>query len=206
MDYKTVTEFSESLFQKYSTEEPMKDKFLFAKALQNNSRFYDDVKADFFDQVNHICRLENHHIQKCSFRKVLLTNIKNMIMWQEYFKKNAPGEGRLIYSFLQDSTKNTSFENFEKQSAYFQLYSEALYSLFQCVLNRFYDQIIENSYSVILLTVFRLYYQKMFESILCHQRGEIFEEMDELLQLKELIEKIEEPALKGDERAYDPPT
>ena len=58
-----------------------------------------------------------------------------------------------IYSVLKYSCQGVDQDEFEKQSAYFQLYSEAMYSLMQSILNRYYDESIENNYSVMLVKV-----------------------------------------------------
>ena len=203
MDYQDVLDYSQDLFKHYATEEKAREKFLFAKALHNNKWFYKDVEQEFITRVKAICGDEDHQFQKLAFRKVLLDNIKNMVMWQEFFKRDSEEDSKLIFSFMKDSFKKMTHEEFEKQSAYFQLYSEALYSMVQCILNRFYDEAIENSYSVMLTKVWRLYYEQYYNSILAKIRGTEFPGAESLSKLNTLLEKVEASALKGDELVYD---
>ncbi len=203
MDIGTVKDFGQRIFDQYANEEEAKKKFLFAKALQNNSQLNGDVHQAFFSVVNDVCSKDNHLDQKCAFRKTLIENIKNMVMWQEYFKRNTDVDGKVIFKYLKGDQDEIRFEEFEKQSAYFQLYSEALYTLIQSVLNRFYDEEIENNYSIILAKTYRLYYQHLFDSITAQSRGTSAIDTDMLEKLKDLFIKVEEPALRGEELVYD---
>ncbi|MCH6580672.1 MAG: hypothetical protein IH802_09990 [Nitrospinae bacterium] len=58
--------------------------------------------------------------------------------------------------------------------AYFQLYSEALYSLMQGVLNRFYDEVFENNYSTMLTRIWRTYFEHYFKFIVAKSQGREF--------------------------------
>jgi len=203
MDFKSVLDYSQELFKHYATEEKAREQFLFAKALHNNEWFYKDVEQEFFTRVKAICGDDNHQSQKLAFRKVLLDSIKNMVMWQEFFKRDSTEDSKQIFSFMKDSFKGMTHEEFEKQSAYFQLYSEAMYSLVQCILNRFYDEAIENNYSVMLTKVWRLYYEQYFKSILAKINGTEFLGGESMSQLNTVVGKVEGSALNGDELVYD---
>jgi len=203
MDSQGVLEFSKELFGHYATEEKPREKFLFAQALQNNDKFHDDVKREFLAKVDKICSTENHQKQKRAFRKALLENIKNMVMWKEFFKREGTAESQMIFSVMKKSLESMSFEEFEKQMAYFQLYSEALYSLMQGVLNRFYDEVFENNYSTMLAQIWRRYFEHYFNCIVAQSQGTEFPGRDFLAQLNTILEKVEASALKGDELTYD---
>ncbi len=203
MDSESVLEYSQNLLKHYATEEEARERFLFAKALYNNEWFYKDVEQEFFVRVKAICGDDNHQSQKLAFRKVLLDNIKNMVMWQEFFKRDSEEDSKQIFSFMKESFKKMTHEEFEKQSAYFQLYSEALYSLVQCILNRFYDEAIENNYSVMLTKVWRLYFEQYYNSILAKINGTEFSGGEALSQLNAVLEKVEASTLKGEELVYD---
>ena len=203
MDSKDVLDYSKQLFDHYSTEKEPREKFLFAKALQSNEQLHEDVKRDFFARVELICDDENHREQKLAFRKILLENIKNMVMWQEFFKRESEEESKLIYSFLKESFQNVSHDEFEKQSAYFQLYSEALYSLTQSVLNRYYDEVIENNYSTMLTKAWRIYFENYFNSILAKVQGKEYSDEGSLVKLNQVLKKVEAAALQGEDLAYN---
>ncbi len=203
MDSQSILEYSRELFGHYSTGKEAREKFLFAKALQNNKRFHEDVKREFFAKVENICGEDNHQKQKLAFRKVLLENIKHMVMWQEFFKRESEEDSRIIFSFLKDSFKEMTHEEFEKQSAYFQLYSEALYSLTQCILNRFYDEEFEDNYSIMLTKVRRIYFEQYFNFIVAKSRGVEYPGGESLAQLNAILEKVEASALNGEDLKYD---
>ena len=203
MDSQGVLEYSKDLFGHYATEEEPREKFLFAKALQNNDKFHDDVKREFLAKVEKNCSTEDHQEQKRVFRKSLLENIKNMVMWQEFFKREGTDESQMIFSVMKNSLESMSFEEFEKQMAYFQLYSEALYSLTQCVLNHFYDEVFENNYATMLTKVWRTYFEHYFNCIVAQSQGTEFPGRDSLAKLNTILEKVEVSALKGDELTYD---
>lgn len=203
MDSQSVLDYGRELFGHYSTEEEPRERFLFAKALQNNDKFHDDVKREFLAKVEEICGAENHQEQKRAFRKLLLENIKNMVMWQEFFKREGTDESQMIFSVLRDSFESMSFEEFEKQMAYFQLYSEALYYLTQRVLNRFYDEVFENNYSTMLTRIWRTYFEHYFKFIVAKSQGREFLGRDSLAQLNTILEKVEASALKGEDLAYN---
>lgn len=199
----SVVDFSKELFTHYSTEEEAREKFLFAKALQNNEQFREEVKQEIFSKVEEVCGDEDHRKQKLAFRKALLEHIKNMVMWQEYFKKEGTEEAKLIFSFLKDSFKSVSHDEFEKQTAYFQLYSEAQYSLLQGILNRFYDEVFENNYSTMLTKVWRVYFGQYFDFIVAKAQGREFQNEDTMAQLNTVLEKVAAAALSGEDRVYD---
>jgi len=203
MDTKSVLDYSQELFKLYSTSEESREKFLFSKALHNNEQFREEVKKEFFEKVESICGEDNHQEQKLAFRKTLMESIKNMVMWQEYFKRDSDEESKLIFSMMQDSFKEMTHDQFEKQSAYFQLFSEAIYSMIQSILNRYYDQVIENNYSVMLTKAWRIYFENYFTAILAKARGEVFDAAEALGKLKGVLEQVETDALKGEERVYD---
>lgn len=203
MESKDVLDYSKELFKLYSTEEKAREQFMFAKALHNNQHFHDEVREEFFKNVEAICSEDNHQEQKLAFRKTLMENIKNMVMWQEFFKRDSQEDSKLIYSMMQESFKNLSHEDFEKQSAYFQLFSEAIYSMTQSILNRYYDQVIENNYSVMLIKAWRIYFENYFNSVIAKARGVEFDAAEALTKLKEVLSQVEGDALKGEERVYD---
>ena len=126
-----------------------------------------------------------------------------MVMWQEFFKREGTDESQMIFSVLRDSFESMSFEEFEKQMAYFQLYSEALYYLTQRVLNRFYDEVFENNYSTMLTWIWRTYFEHYFKFIVAKSQGREFLGRDSLAQLNTILERVEASALKGEELAYN---
>jgi len=203
MDSQSVLDFSKELFAHYSTGEEAREKFLFAKALQNNEQFREDVRREFFSKVEEMCGGQDHREQKLAFRKMLLDNIKNMVMWQEFFKREGTEEAQLIFSFWKDSFKGMDFEEFEKQTAYFQLYSEAQYSLLQGVLNRFYDEVFENNYSTMLTKVWRIYFEQYFNFIVAQAQGKEFQGEESMERLNTILKKVEAAALNGEDRVYD---
>jgi hypothetical protein len=203
MDSQGVLDYSKGVFTHYSTGEEAREKFLFAKALQNNEQLCEDVKREFFARVEEVCGDDNHQQQKRAFRKTLLENIKNMVMWQEYFKREAGEESQMIYSFLKTSFKDISHDEFERQSAYFQLYSEAMYSMLQSILNRYYDESIDNNYSVMLVKVWRVYFEHYFNSIVSKAQGKEFPDDGSQAKLNEMLKKVEASALQGDDLVYD---
>lgn len=203
MTDQNVLDFSKELFTHYSTGEEARDKFLFAKALQNNGQFREDVSRDFFSKVEEVCSGQDHREQKLAFRKMLIENIKNMVMWQEFFKKEGTEEAQLIFSILKDSFKAESLDEFEKQMAYFQLYSEAHYSLLQAILNRFYDEVFENNYSAMLTRVWRTYFELYFNMIVAKARGKAFPAGESMAQLDTILDKVQASALNGEELVYD---
>ena len=201
MDSQSVLDYSKKIFDHYSTEEEARERFLFAKALQNNDHLREDVKREFFARVEVVCDDDNHRKQKQAFRKMLLENIKNMVMWQEYFKREK--DSQAIYSVLKDSFKGVDQDEFEKQLAYFQLYSEAMYSLLQSILNRYYDESIENNYSVMLVKAWRVYFEQYFNSIVAKVQGTEFTGSEPLAKLQEILKKVEASTLEGDDLVYD---
>ena len=203
MDSQSVLDYGGELFVHYATEKEPREKFLFAKALQNNDKLCDDVKREFFARMDEICGTENHQEQKRAFRKSLLENMKNMMMWQEFFKREGTDESQMIFSVMKNSFESMSLEEFEKQTAYFQLYSEALYSLMQGVLNRFYDEVIENNYSTMLAQIWRKYFEHYFNFIVAKSQGTEFLGRESLTHLNTILEKVEASALKGDELTYN---
>jgi len=203
MDTQSVIDYSKELFDHYSTEEQAREKFLFAKALQNNDQLCADVKREFFMRIEAICSDANHQKQKLAFRKELLGNIKNMVMWQEYFKMDIEEDSQVIYSFLKESFNDIDREEFEKQLAYFQLYSEAMYSLLQSILNRYYDEAITNNYSLMLTKIWRVYFEHYFNSIVAKAQGKEFLGGESLVKLNEISQKVEASALQGDDLVYD---
>jgi len=202
MEEGSVKNYGEEMFQKFTTEEKVREQYLFAKALHNNEQLRGDVERDFHAKLNEICGQENHQQQKIEFRRVLIENIRNMIMWQEYFKRDSNEESEAIFTFLNPEGPDLDFNQFEKQSAYFQLYSEALFSLYQCILNKFYDEVIENNYSAMLTQTYRVYYKNLFDSIMAQTQGKAHPASEMIGQLKEVFAKVEEPALRGEERVY----
>jgi len=204
MEFNTVMSYSARLFHQYSASSALAEQYPFALALQENPDFHEDVKKEFLDRISEICGAKDHYAQKCALRKKLVTHIRNMVLWEEYFQKRGPdAERQLIYVYFKESWGNVPFAEFEKQTAYFQLYSTALYTLFRAVLERYYDQVIEKSYARLLVKSYRSYYQRMFESILCQSRGEPYGQMEIVLRLKESITAIERLTFSGDEQAYD---
>ena len=158
-------------------------------------------QAGVFRTGRGVCDNENHRKQKQAFRKMILENIKNMVMWQEYFKRGK--DSQAIYSVLKDSFKGVDQDEFEKQSAYFQFYSEAMYSLLQSILNRYYDESIENNYSVMLVKVWRIYFNQYYNSVVAKVQGTEFMGSGTLAQLKEILKKVEASALQGEDLVYD---
>jgi hypothetical protein len=204
MEFNTVMAYSARLFHQYAASSALGTQHPFARALQENPDFYDDVKKEFFDRIAEVCVAKGHYGQKCALRKTLVTHIRNMVLWEEYFqKRSAEAERQLIYVYFKESWGNVPFTEFEKQTAYFQLYSTALYTLFRAVLERYYDQVIEKSYARLLVKSYRSYYQRLFESILYQIRGEPYLEMEIVLRLKDSITAIERLTFSGDEKAYD---
>ena len=203
MDSQSVIEYIKGVFTHYSTGEEAREKFLFSKALQNNDQLCEDVKRGFLGRVEAVCGDDNHQSQKRAFRKTLLENIQNMVMWQEYFKRNEGDDSKMIYSFLKASFKNIGHDEFEKQMAYFQLYSEAMYSMFQSILNRYYDESIENNYSAMLVKVWRIYFEQYFNYIVAKVRGKEFPGAEPLAKINEILQQVEASALKGDDLVYD---
>lgn len=204
MDFDTVMAYSARLFHQYASSRALSLQYPFARALQENPEFYDDVRREFFDTLGEVCSASGHYAQKCALRRILMGHTRNRVMWEEYFQKKwLETERQLIYVYFKDSWQNVPFVEFEQKTAYFKLYSAALQTLFQAVLDRYYDQVIENSYAPLLTKSYRSYYQKLFESILCQVRGEPYPDMDNVHRLKNFISGIEKPALSGDERAYD---
>ncbi|CCQ89836.1 hypothetical protein NITGR_170093 [Nitrospina gracilis 3/211] len=204
MDYDTVMAYSARLFHQYASSRALTHQYAFARALQENSEFYEDVRREFLDTLGRICAGKDHYAQKCALREVLMGHARNRVMWEEFFQKRwLDTERQLIYVYFKDAWGNVPFGEFQQKTAYFQLYSAALQTLFQAVLDRYYDQVIKNSYAPLLLKSYRSYYRKLFESILCHSRGEPYPNMDDVHRLKNFISGIEKPALSGDERAYD---
>lgn len=203
MDSQNVLDFCNKLFAHYANEKEAREKYFFAKALQNNEQFREDVRREIFSKVEAICSGQDHREQKLAFRKMLLENIKNMAMWQEFLKREGTEESQLIFSFLKDSFKGMNFEEFEKQTAYFQLYSEAQYSILQGILNRFYDEVFENNYSAMLTKVWRMYYEQYFNFIVAQARGDKFHGEESMERLNTILKKVEASALDGEDRVYD---
>lgn len=204
MEFNTVMAYSARLFHQYAASTALAAQHPFARELQENEEFYKDIKKEFFDCIAEICTAKGHYAQKCALRKTLVTHIRNMVLWEEYFRKrNAEAERQLIYVYFKEAWGNVPFKEFEQQTAYFQMYSTALYTLFRAVLERYYDQVIEKSYARLLVKSYRTYYQRMFDSILCQIRGESYREIELVLHLKESIRAIERLTFSGDEKAYD---
>lgn len=203
MDTESVLEYGQHLFKHYSTDQEAREQFLFAKALHNNDQLNEDVKNQFFTVLKGVCSDDNHQAQKLAFRKTLLDSIKNMVMWQEFFKKDSDDESQLIFSVMKEAFDEMTHDEFEKQSAYFQLFSEAMYSMTQGILNRYYDEVLEDNYSVMLTKAWRIYFENYFNSILAKARGTEFEGGEALDKLKAVLGQVEADALKGEERTYD---
>ena len=204
MEFNTVMAYSARLFHQFAAGSAIASQYEFARALQENPEFYEDVRKEFLDRIAEVCTAKDHYAQKCALRKTLVTHIRNMVLWEEYFHKKGPEtERQLIYVYFKESWGNVPFTEFEQQTAYFQLYSAALYTLFRTVLERYYDQVIEKSYARLLVKSYRTYYQRLFESILCQIRGEAYQEMEIVRRLKDSIAAIERLTFSGDEQAYD---
>ena len=203
MEFEKVRDFGQELFDHYSKEKETGERFLFAKALQNNPQLCGEVQREFFFKLEEVCRRDNHQGQKLAFRGHLLDSIKNMIMWQEFFKREGSEEVQVIYSFLKDSFKTGSQDEFEKQVAYFQLYSEAQFSLLQGILNRFYDEVFENNYSAMLIKLWRLYYKYYFNFIVAKVQNQPYVQKDVLDQLTMVARQVENSAMDGEELTYN---
>jgi len=162
-----------------------------------------EVKKEFIDRVNAVVSEEDHQQQKCAFRQALIENIRNMVMWQEYFKIESPENTQIIYSFFKTSCDDLEFDAFEKQWAYYQLFCESMYSMLQAVLNQYYDEVKESSYVTMLVYTYRKYYENFYESIVAQEKGEEDEAKEVMAQLVAVTDQVEEAALKGEEVKYD---
>ena len=203
MDSQTVVDFSAEVFRQFSTEPDLAEQFLFSKAMQKNNRLAAEVKKEFFERVNAVVAEEDHQQQKCAFRQVLIENIRNMVMWQEYFKIESAEDTGIVYSFLKTTCADLEFEAFEKQWAYYQLFSESMYSMLQAVLNEYYDETREGSYVTLLLYTYRKYYENFYASIVAQGKGEDDNTGELMEQLTAVTDQVEETALKGEEVKYD---
>ncbi len=203
MDSQTVVDFSTEVFRQFTTEPELAEQFLFSKAMQKNDQLAAEVKKEFIDRVNAVVAEEDHQAQKCAFRQALIENIRNMAMWQEYFKIESPENTQIIYSFFKNSCDDIEFDAFEKQWAYYQLFCESMYSMLQAVLNQYYDEVKESSYVTMLVYAYRKYYENFYESIVAQEKGEEDEAKEVMAQLVAVTDQVEEAALKGEEVKYD---
>ena len=71
------------------------------------------------------------------------------------------------------------------------------------VKSSYYDEVLEDNYSVMLTKAWRIYFENYFNSILAKARGTEFEGGEALDKLKAVLGQVEADALKGEERTYD---
>lgn len=203
MDSQTVVDFSTEVFRQFTTEPDLAEQFLFAKAMQKNHRLCAEVKKEFFEKVSAVVAGEDHQQQKCAFRQVLIENIRNMVMWQEYFKIESAEDTEIVYSFLKATCDDLEFESFEKQWGYYQLFCESMFSMFQAVLNQYYDETQEDSYVTLLVYAYQKYYENFYKSIIAQGKDEEDDTQELMEQLTAVTDQVEETALKGEEVKYD---
>ena len=65
-----------------------------------------------------------------------------------------------------------------------------MYSLIQSILNRYYDESIENNYSVMLVKIWRVYFEQYFNSVVAKVQGTEFIGGEPLAKLKEILKKV----------------